>query len=369
MRENRLRGLLGAAVLAAAVTVPCQARQVDDPNTSVNSASLIVATKHSPPFAWKKPDGQWTGISVELWRHLADELNLEYEFREQSLEEMLSGLESADVDAAVAAISVTAERHQRVDFCHPHFTTGLGIAVSAKRRTSPWNLLRRVVSTRLLAIVSAMLGVVIVCGLLFWLLERRVNENMFGGRRRQGIGMGVWWSTILLLGHKGIVPVSTLGRLVAGCAMIASLLLLSLLTGVIASVLTIQQLDVGIVHPSDLRHVRVVSVASSTSADYLDRRRIAFQTRPAAAEALQAVVDGQADAVVYDEAMLKYLAHSEFPESILVLPVSFNTQEYAIALQPGSPLRKPLNEALLRYRASDHWDELIYRYLGEQAAR
>jgi hypothetical protein len=35
------------------------------------------------------------------------------------------------------------------------------------------------------------------------------------------------------------------------------------------------------------------------------------------------------------------------------------------ALKPQSPLRRPLNEALLRYRASDPWDDLIYRYLGE----
>jgi ABC-type amino acid transport substrate-binding protein len=147
--------------------------------------------------------------------------------------------------------------------------------------------------------------------------------------------------------------------------MIASILLLSLLTGVIASVLTVQQLDTGIAHPRDLRHVRAVTVASSTSADYLRRRYISFQTRPTAQAALRAVADGQADAVVYDQALLKYLANTEFVGIVQVLPVSFNTQEYAIALRPESPLRKPLNEALLRYRASDGWDELIYRFLGD----
>ena len=28
--------------------------------------SLVVATKVSPPFAIKEPDGRWTGISIEL---------------------------------------------------------------------------------------------------------------------------------------------------------------------------------------------------------------------------------------------------------------------------------------------------------------
>ncbi len=336
-----------------------KAQEADTP------APLLVGVKHSPPFAFKNPDGRWTGISIELWKHLADELNLEYSFREVPLDEMIDALSSRELDAAVAAISVTADRHARVEFCHPHFSTGLGIAVSTNHQASSWALLRNILSTRLLHIVAVTMGVVVVCGLLFWLLERQRNESMFGGLRRQGIGMGVWWSIILLLGHKGIVPVTAWGRLVAGCTMLASILLLSLLTGVIASVLTVRQLEIGISSPSDLRSVRTVTVEHSTSADYLRRRRISFRTQSTAEAALEDVVRGRSDAAVYDEALLRYLAITEFADGIHVLPVSFNTQEYAIALQPDSALRKPLNEALLRFRTSDSWEDLVYRYLGD----
>lgn len=359
--ELTVVGCLLAAHLTLWVNAPSQVEVSTDgpPKTK-----LIVGTKHSPPFAFKNPDGEWTGISIELWRHLTDELNLEYEFRELTLDEMLLGLESGELDAAVAAISVTAERHQRVDFCHPHFTTGLGIAMSATDQTS-WSLVRRIVSARMLGVVVAMILFVAVCGMLFWLVERKRNENIFGGSRREGVGMGIWWSTIVLFGHKGIIPVSIWGRIVATCAMVASILLLSLLTGVITSVLTVQQLESGIAHPSDLRHVRTVTVASSTSAEYLRRRRISFQVRPTAEAVLQAVADSEADAAVYDEALLKYLTNAQFADRVQVLPVSFNVQEYAIGLPPESSLRKPLNEGLLRFRASDSWDELVYRYLGD----
>jgi len=46
------------------------------------SPKLIVGTKHIPPFAMKNPDGPWRGISIELWRQIAADLNLEYELRE-----------------------------------------------------------------------------------------------------------------------------------------------------------------------------------------------------------------------------------------------------------------------------------------------
>ncbi|MCO8121340.1 transporter substrate-binding domain-containing protein [Stieleria sp. TO1_6] len=326
---------------------------------------LKVGTKQSPPFAIKNADGSWNGISIELWKHLTDELNLEFEFQELTLDQMLEKLESGELDAAVAAISVTSARHERVDFCHPHFSTGLGIAVGKRVSSSPSILLRRIVSSRLVQTVSVMVGVILVCGLLFWLFERKRNTTMFSGPRRQGIGMGVWWSMVLLLGHKGIVPVSAMGRILAALAMFSSILVLSILTGVITSVLTVQQLDTGITRVTDLHHVRVATVTSSTSADYLRQRRIFFRGYDTLGEAIRSVDDGKADAVVYDAALLKYLTSEEFGNRIEVLPALFNVQEYAIALQPGSGLRKSLNEELLRYRESDAWDALVYRYLGE----
>jgi ABC-type amino acid transport substrate-binding protein len=335
-------------------------------NESVDAQPILrIGTKESPPFAMKNADGSWTGISIELWKHLSDELNLDYELEELTLDKMLNKLEDGEVDAAVAAISVTSARHERVGFCHPHFSTGLGVAVSARGRSTTWTLLRRIVSGRLLRIIFSMVVIVVVCGLLFWLFERKLNTSMFGGKRRSGIGMGVWWSTIVLLGHKGIVPVSIKGRILATFAMLASLIVLSILTGVITSVLTVQQLELGIARATDLYHVRVATVASSTSADYLRQRRIVFRGYETPRQAIEAVDDGQADAVVYDAALLKYLAGEEYLNRIDVLPVLFNVQEYAIALRPNSELRKTLNEELLRYRESDAWDELIYRFLGE----
>ncbi len=327
-------------------------------------APLRVATKHIPPLAIKNTDGSWSGISIELWKKLANELNLEYEFRELTLEETLSRLEAGELDAGVAAISVTSKRHERVEFCHPHFSTGLGIAVSVRQRTSAWSILQRIASGRLVSFVLVSVCVVVCSGVLFWVFERNRNDAIFGGKKRKGIGMGVWGATIVLFGHKGVMPASMMGRLLALCAMVLSLILLSLFTGVITSILTVQQLDVGIAHATDLHTVRVATVASSTSADYLRQRRIAFQVYDTPLAAMKAVDDDVADAIVYDEALLRYMANQEFSGKIDLLPLSFNLQDYAIALPPGSELRRSLNEELLRFRESDAWDDLVFRYLG-----
>jgi ABC-type amino acid transport substrate-binding protein len=63
---------------------------------------LIIGTKLAPPFAMKDADGVWSGISIDLWRHVAGELKLEYEFREYDLSGLLNGVKTGQADAAVA---------------------------------------------------------------------------------------------------------------------------------------------------------------------------------------------------------------------------------------------------------------------------
>ncbi|MCS0460101.1 transporter substrate-binding domain-containing protein [Rhizobium favelukesii] len=35
-----------------------------------------MGTKEAPPFAMKDADGNWSGISIELWREVAQKLGL-----------------------------------------------------------------------------------------------------------------------------------------------------------------------------------------------------------------------------------------------------------------------------------------------------
>jgi polar amino acid transport system substrate-binding protein len=37
-------------------------------------AKLVVGTMRAPPFALRSDDGEWSGLSIELWRKVAGEL-------------------------------------------------------------------------------------------------------------------------------------------------------------------------------------------------------------------------------------------------------------------------------------------------------
>jgi len=70
------------------------------------------------------------------------------------------------------------------------------------------------------------------------------------------------------------------------------------------------------------------------------------------------------DAFVYDEQILKYLTKSKFLGRVRVLPETFDEYFVSIALQDKSPLRKPINMALLEFMKTENWTELRNRYVN-----
>ena len=65
----------------------------------------------TPPFAMKDQNGNWSGISIDLWQRIADQLKLHYRFVEEpTVQRLLEGTENQTYDAAIAAITVTSER-------------------------------------------------------------------------------------------------------------------------------------------------------------------------------------------------------------------------------------------------------------------
>lgn len=327
---------------------------------------LQVGTKEVPPFAMRRADGSWAGIGVELWKRVAADLGLKYEWRELPLPALLRGVAGGSLDAAVAAISVTAEREEQMDFSHPYHASGLGIAVST--RSEGWFLqfLRNLFSVQFLRIVGLLLLLALVTGVAVWLLERRRNPDQFGGRGIRGIGAGLWWSAVTMttVGYGDKAPRTATGRLVALIWMFIGVVLVAGFTAAMASSLTVSHFESAIEGPQDLPSARVGAVTDSTGAAYLLGNGIRFRSYEDARAALEALARGELDAVVYDAPLLRYLANREWKGRTDVLPRTFSRQDYAIALPEKSPWREAINKAILRATSTDEWSELLERHLG-----
>src|ERR1700722_1470011 len=103
------------------------------PTPSISKQKLIVGVAPGPPFNILNPDGSWTGISIELWREIADELGLDYEFRETDLIGNFDGLAQGWLDVAVGPLTITERREEICDFTHAFFSSSMAVAVPLSR--------------------------------------------------------------------------------------------------------------------------------------------------------------------------------------------------------------------------------------------
>jgi ABC-type amino acid transport substrate-binding protein len=315
----------------------------------------------------KGEDGDWQGLSIDLFEAIAAERGWRYEYREMELETLLAGVADGTLDAAVAALTITPDREAILDFSHPFHSTGLGIAVVEEGGAGWWSLIRGLFSSGFWKVLLALVFILLVAGALVWVFERRHNEEEFGGGVVKGLGHAFWWSAVTMttVGYGDKSPRTLGGRIVALVWMFAGVILISGFTAAIASSLTVGSLSFKVEGVEDLPKVRVTTVAGTTSAAYLERETIRFRTAASVEEALADLAADRTDAVVYDAPILQYLCRLETEARLAVLPRTFNRQDYGFALPPESPLREPLNQALLEQLRSPWWQDVLYRYLGE----
>jgi polar amino acid transport system substrate-binding protein len=340
------------------------ARAQDTAAPTVPAAELVVGTKEAPPFAIRQHDGSWSGISIELWKRIADKAGLRFRLVEaQSVQDLVDGVASGTFNVGVAAVTVTAARERRVDFTQPFYHTGLGIAVPINE--SPWvSIGRALLSFSFLKAVAVLLGLSLLVGFLIWLAEHRKTEHFGGGAR--GLGTSFWWSTIAMTqaGAAHNAPATLPGRIIATGWMIASVIAIAVFTAGITSTLTRKELQ-GAVHSfDDLRSVRVGAVANSATTDYLAREQLAFRTFPDVQAGVAAVGHGEIDAFVHDKPLLAWMVRKDFSASVRMVDTSFSSESYAIMLPKGSTLRPMLDGAVLDQIESDWWQQTLFEATG-----
>ncbi|MCW8108565.1 transporter substrate-binding domain-containing protein [Alteromonas ponticola] len=332
---------------------------------SSSAPTLSIGTKIAPPFVMKGDNDQLTGISIDLWEQINEQLNLEYEFKEADLSTLLKGVNEQTFDMSIAAVTVTAEREKEVDFSHPYFTTGLAIAVKeADGRLMA--AISRFFSWEFFVALGGLCLLLFVVGTLLWVFERKHNVEQFGGGTSKGLGSSFWWAAVTMttVGYGDKAPITLGGRVIGFIWMFAAIILISSFTAAIATSLTVSQLSESVTGLEDLPTAKVYTIENSASARFLDANNINYRKAENLDKALTALSEGKVDAVVYDKPILQYLVKNHFADDLYILPEIIERQDYAIALPENSPRREQINTALLRVIESDKWKSTINEYLG-----
>ena len=329
------------------------------------SEPLIVAVREVPPFAMKDSAGNWEGLSVDLWQDVADKRNLNFEWKELPLSDTLTALQNDGADVAIAALTVTTEREQNLDFTHPYYVGGLALGHTGDRESAWLATLRGFVSVEFLSTVASLALVLLIAGFAVWLFERRANKEEFGGGMK-GLGAGFWWSAVTMttVGYGDKSPKTLGGRVVALVWMFTSLIIIAGFTATIAASLTTHRLGNDALENRKLSELKISVLSGSNADNYATNAGAKVRRFSSLGDALSAVENRDVDAVIHDAPILQYHARTD-AEWLIVSEDTLVRDDYSFGLRSGSPLREELNTSLLSILHEPVWQNIRTRYLGQ----
>jgi len=335
--------------------------------------TLRVATRLVEPFVVKDGD-QLTGFSIDLWREIMREVNIEATYQiNPNVKSLLSEVETGKADVGVAAISVTAERAERFDFSQPIYDSGLQIMVRSDSASGGgpdvMSLLKGFFSPELLSLFLVLLGVVVLVSHVIWLIERRHEDHGLVEHKGYfpGIAKATWWATGTLAGQADEMPRSVAGRGIALLMMFTSAVFIAYFTAAVTTALTVQQLNGAIKGPDDLPGKNVATTTGSTAATYLKAHGVKTTEVATIGDAYNLLETKKADAVVFDAPVLLYYSSDKGAGNgkVQVVGSVFKKESYGIAFPSNSPWRKPVNRALLTLRENGSYDQIHDKWFGK----
>jgi polar amino acid transport system substrate-binding protein len=331
--------------------------------------SLRVAVYNVPPYGFVDSGGSMSGASVDLWRRVAGEMEWHYQLLPVSdMETILGGLEQGRFDAAIGAITITPERAARVDFSYPAHRSGVAIAL--KKETGPMFALVSygTAVSELAPLIVVTLAMLVLIGIAMWIVEQRAKLANLGSESSVvSLRDGLYWAVVTMttVGYGDKTPKTTLGRAVAALWMLGSLILVSLLSTSLVSRLTADRVEARNFATSiDLRERKLAAVAQSSGAEYLDQLHLQYTRYKDLPAALDSLMDGQSNAVVNSVGALQYYVSLRYAKS-LEIPQGLLAPAYmAIALPEHSPIKKPIDRALIKITNTPEWRLLEERFFS-----
>ncbi len=330
---------------------------------------LRVVTKPVQPFSFTE-NGALVGFSIDLWNAVAREAGFEFEMRDvETVPQMLEALKAREADVAIAALSITAERHATMDFSQPFYDSGLQILVAGDTAAgggSTMALLGTFFNWTTLKLVGVLLLVMLAISHIVWWFERRHNTEMYPERYGSGIWESFWWTISVLFvgGCESKGPMGVPARVIAILWMLASIVLIAYFTAAVTTEMTVNSLTGEISGPADLPGRTVGTLAGSTAESWLRNNNAKVSTFGDIKTAVAALNSGDIKAVVYDAPILRYYLTKHPSNRLRIVGPMFEKQFYGVGLQQDSPLRLPINRALLSLNERGFIDELQKKWFG-----
>ena len=341
--------------------------QIEPPKEEIKLGVRVIA-----PFV-NKTGEEYSGFSIDLWKKIAERAKLpETKYIEYgNVGELINATEKKEIDAGIAAISITSDRESRINFSQPMFDAGLQILVpgQSEEKTSGAKeffnkIFKALWNEAFLSLVIAILLLGFILANVAYFLEKMHSDGVFSHNYFVGVFQAFWWSLSALASQADHNPRSRQGKVLAIVWMYFSVIFLTFFQAQITSDLTAQKLQGEINGIEDLSGKKVISITSSTASKYLTDKNIVHSDIQPLSQALAMVANGEAQALVYDAPPMAYYANHDGMGKVHVVGDIFKPENYGITFPQNSQNINKVNLALLSLKEDGTYKELYNKYFG-----
>jgi polar amino acid transport system substrate-binding protein len=332
-------------------------------DTIIEKKVLNIGVKNTPPFIINTGD-KYTGISIDLWESIASKKGYDFVYsdytqkiEDSNIDVMINDVINQKIDICINPLTVNKSRLEKFDFGQPFYISSLAVAV----KTDDSTFLSNFFSEGLLKVIIIILIVVLFFGFLLWLAEKKhyPDNKGFGGFIN-----GWLKSTSLILSSKKSKSIkSGTGNFIS---LIGALIIIFIICGYAAASFFQLNTDKNAEKASDIQTLKELSVGTITATapqKYLKEQNISTENYTSISELIEALLNGEIEAIVYDEPILKYEIHEqEKDDYIHILPYQFNKQYYSFSAATNNTIIDEVNPLIFEIFESSEWDSILTNY-------
>lgn len=122
---NKIFLLLAILTISSLLVSACAPASI----TREGNVLTIGTNAEFPPFEYVNEQNEIVGFDIDLAREIAAHLDMELKIENMAFDGLIPALEAKRIDVVVAAMTITDERAERVNFSNPYFNAGQVIVV------------------------------------------------------------------------------------------------------------------------------------------------------------------------------------------------------------------------------------------------
>lgn len=380
---------------------------VSNDTNSIQNQTYIVTTILEPPYVMLKKNQEqlegndkYEGYCVELAAEIAKHVGFKYKLaivadgkygardpESKAWNGMVGELVYSKADIAVAPLTITLVREEVIDFSKPFMSLGISIMIKKPQKSKPgvFSFLDPLAYEIWMCIVFAYIGVSVVLFLVSrfspyeWQTEEYEDSPDMQSLEQTnefGIFNSLWFSLGAFM-QQGcdISPRSLSGRIVGGVWWFFTLIIISSYTANLAAFLTVERMVSPIESAEDLAkqtEIAYGTLDAGSTKEFFRRSKIAVfekmwaYMKSAEPSVFVKTTEEGMTRVRKSKGKYAYLLESTMNEYIeqrkpcdtMKVGGNLDSKGYGVATPKGSPLRNPVNLAVLKLNEQGLLDKL-----------